>query len=112
MLVGSGHCGYWVTLVEDFGTGQQVVAGHLSATGGVRIVRSRHILAGNHGFYAGQGQCLADVNRLNDCMGVGAAKYLTVVHTGSLEIGAVLGSSGHLIGAVMANGASPHDFVL
>ena len=111
VLVHRRHGCDGVALVESLAAGQQVVAGHLGAAGGVRLVCAGHVLAGYHGFDARHGQRLAHVNRLDAGVGMGAAQHLAVQHSGGLIVTTVFGPPGHLVGAVGADGTGTHHVI-
>ena len=60
----------------------------------------------------GVGLGLAGVNRLDAGVGMGAAEHLSVQQSTHLEVSAILGSAGDLVGSVMTDGPGPNYVVI
>ena len=109
------HAGHRMALVERLLPGEDGVALplHVRVAQGAVVegvagvargqVRRRH---GRHD--AGERIGLAGVDRLDPCVGVGAAQHLAVEQLGGREIGPVLRLAGHLLMAVVAHGPRAH----
>ena len=81
-------------------------------TPGFIVAWVRQFRRSDHGINAVQFQGLTAVDGSNPSMGVRAAESLCVQRSGVMDVGAVLGATGHLVLAVMSNGAGTDDLVL
>ena len=107
-----GHAGDGVSPEQGFGAGQDVVAGGARRQGRVVLAGDGQVGAGYDGAHAGQGFGGGGVNGLDARMGVGAPQDFAVQHPAHLEVAAVLGAAGHLVGAVRPDWPGAHDLVI
>ena len=117
MGIGGGHGGDGVALVEGFAVGQDVVAEKLvvdhRALGKLRGPAGGLFDVGGsyHGPHTGEGFSLAGINGPDDGMGVGTTQNLAVEHPGQVNVRAVVGLAGNLVGAVGPHRPGADDLV-
>ena len=116
--VDGGHRGDGVALVQGLVRRQAVVA----QEPGVDQVALAHVDdlarglgqlgAGDDGLHAGEGQGAGGVDGPDAGVGVGAPEDLAVEESGKLDVGAVAGASGDLVGPVVTYGGGAHHLEL
>ena len=103
---------YGVAPVKDLVVCQQVFAGEAGATAGRVHLGDGHVRPGDDGLDAGISGSLANVDGLDAGMGMRASQHFAVQQSGCLIVAAVLGATGHFIGAVMPDGPSANNLVI
>ena len=121
-FVAGHHHGHLVAVVAHV-AGQKVPVGHVAARGVHRIGMPgggkeavRHVVGGEDGLHAGQGQSLCRVDVRDHAVGYGAAHEDGVPHPGQAQIVGVAGAARHLgfgiqplFGLSDGHAASPHE---
>ena len=114
--VGGGDSGNGVALVERLLLGETVLGEEAGVPHGLaevdhHVLHDGNIGAGDDGLHVGEGLGLARVDGDDAGVAVGAAQDLAVQRAGQVDVGAVLGASGHLVDAVVADGTAADDLV-
>jgi len=113
----SGDSGHGMSAIERFAGSEKVPAD--IAERGLTLAKVDHTVGplgkigrGDYGFHTGQSAGLRSIDAENAGMRVGAAQNVAVEQAGSLEVGAVKGSPGDFVGAIMAYGPGSDHGVL
>ena len=112
-----GNGGDGVALVQGLVVGEHVVAEVAEVCRALSerddlVGHFRQVRAGDDGEHAVHGLGLTRVYRQDSCVGVGTANELCVEKVVRVEVRAVLGASGHLVGPVVTDGPRSDDLVV